>query len=320
MNERTQIAAKLTGSHIFLILAMLVISFFIKTQVLLYLAVTQTTLLILFLAGYWEFFGLRFKMIFCGIIELMIWVAFFRKLFYAAPETSNLFLCLIFTITGIFLGWILVKILMVINSKDRSAVELNFPFREGSYLVTDGGNSRISRFMNYHFYSRVHKKKKTNLSMLFAVDIVKLEKGKPGFLPLKNDSYPVFGEKVYSPMEGVVVKSENNIPDNEPFSGNYPYNTGNTVVIRQGNMYLLLGHLMQGSIVVKEGDQVHAREPIGAAGNSGWTERPHLHMQLIKSDSENYWFGEGISILYKKRNLYKNRLIKMPFIDEPRKS
>jgi murein DD-endopeptidase MepM/ murein hydrolase activator NlpD len=99
----------------------------------------------------------------------------------------------------------------------------------------------------------------------------------------------------------------NDIPDNEPWSGNYPYNTGNTVVIQKDNYFLLLGHLKKDSIRVKEGDDVRCGEPIASAGNSGYSERPHLHMQLIKSESPNYWGGTGISIRYKNRNLYKNR-------------
>ena len=65
------------------------------------------------------------------------------------------------------------------------------------------------------------------------------------------------------------------------------------------------------SIVVKEGDKVRANDLIGSAGNSGWTERPHLHMQLINSDSENYWKGIGVSVRFKDMNLYKNRLVKI---------
>jgi murein DD-endopeptidase MepM/ murein hydrolase activator NlpD len=165
--------------------------------------------------------------------------------------------------------------------------------------------------MNYHYYSPLHKRKKTNNSMLFATDIIKVKEDKRGFLPKKNEEYPIFNEKIFSPIAGVVIKAENNIFDNKPYSGHYPYNTGNTVVIQKDNYYLLLGHMKQGSLVVKEGDFIQANELIGSAGNSGWTERPHLHMQLIKSDSPDYWAGIGISLQFRNMNLYKNRLIKL---------
>lgn len=69
--------------------------------------------------------------------------------------------------------------------------------------------------------------------MLYATDIVKLDARAPKFMPLRNEDYPIFGERIYSPMEGEVVRVINDIDDNIPFVGRYPYNTGNTVVIRQ---------------------------------------------------------------------------------------
>ena len=147
--------------------------------------------------------------------------------------------------------------------------------------------------------------------MMFAVDIVKITDYHTNFLPPNNTDYPVYGEDIYSPMDGIIVKAENSIPDNIPYSGNYPYNTGNTLVIRKDKYYFLLGHLQQGSILVKEGDSIRINEKLAKAGNSGWTERPHLHMQLIESDSDNYWFGQGVSTRYQNKNLYKNRLIKI---------
>jgi hypothetical protein len=201
------------------------------------------------------------------------------------------------------------KIFISIFRREKEAVEIVFPFKQGKYLITDGGNSRISRLMNYHYFSPVHKKKKTNLSMQFATDIVKIKNSGSNFLPPGNNDYPVFGEKVFSPISGLVVKVEAGISDNVPYSGNYPYTTGNTIVIRNDNNFLLLGHLKMDSIRVKPGDSINADDLIAEAGNSGFSERPHIHMQLIKSMSENYWTGRGVSIEYKGKNLYKNRLI-----------
>jgi murein DD-endopeptidase MepM/ murein hydrolase activator NlpD len=63
------------------------------------------------------------------------------------------------------------------------------------------------------------------------------------------------------------------------------------------------------SIKVTTGDFVNAGDMIAEAGNSGYSERPHIHMQLIESATNNYWKGIGISIQFRKRNLYKNRVI-----------
>ena len=110
-------------------------------------------------------------------------------------------------------------------------------------------------------------------------------------------------------MDGTIIKVSNDIDDNQPFSGNYPYNTGNTVVIKNGNYYLLAGHLKKGSICVKEGDSVFRGDLLAQCGNSGMSERPHLHMQLMKSYDQNYWKGTGVNMIYKGKNMYKNREI-----------
>lgn len=111
-------------------------------------------------------------------------------------------------------------------------------------------------------------------------------------------------------MDGEVVKVENNIPDNTPYSGDYPYSTGNTIVIKKENLYLLLGHLQQKSILVHQGDRVKVNDIIARAGNSGMSEMPHIHLQLMESNSENYWKGKGVNISFEGKPVYKNKVIK----------
>jgi murein DD-endopeptidase MepM/ murein hydrolase activator NlpD len=74
---------------------------------------------------------------------------------------------------------------------------------------------------------------------------------------------------------------------------------------------MLLGHLKMGSIRVKTGDSVKENDVIAEAGNSGYSERPHIHIQLIESDTENFWKGTGVSIRYREGNLFKNRVIEL---------
>jgi hypothetical protein len=311
MKERTQLSLKLIVSHIVLIIGLITLSIFQTNYPFFALAITQTVLCILYFSGYWEFFGLRFKKIFCVAIELIILSVFVWKLSSGSNREANVIVVFILALVQFYLLYELIRIIRVIYERETSATEIEFPFNKGNYLITDGGNSKISRLMNYHYYGAVHKRNKTNNSMLYATDIVKIAGSNSKFLPITNEEYPIFNENIYSPMGGEVVKVVNGIPDNEPFSGNYPYNTGNTVVVKKEDLYFLMGHLKKDSIVVKEGDVIQANDLIGTAGNSGWTERPHLHMQLIKSNSDNYWSGKGVCIRYRNKNLYKNRLIKM---------
>lgn len=311
MKERTQLIFKLFGSHIILVAVLIFISVSTDNYPYFLLSISQTLLFILYFSGYWEFFGLRFKVLFAALMELLILTILTWKLSSTSDRESNTVIVFFLALVQFYLLFELIRIIMVIIEKNRNAIEIEFPFKKGDYLITDGGNSRLSRLMNYHYYSATHKRNKTNNSMLYATDIVKIEGRGSIWLPERNEDYPVFNENIYSSMSGVVVKVVSNIPDNEPYSGNYPYNTGNTVVIRNGDLFLLLGHLKENSIVVKEGDKVEINDLIGSAGNSGWTERPHLHMQLIKNDSDNYWFGRGVAIRYENRNLFKNRLVRV---------
>lgn len=309
MNERNQLSLKLAASHIVLVLALLLVCTFLLPVSILALTVAQTVACILYLAGYWEFYGLRFRYLYSASLELVILLLLARMLSSGASQHLNLFLEVALGLVQCWLLLELFKVLLVIYKKEKSSLEIIFPFREGRYMITDGGNSRTSRLMNYHFHSVVHKRKKTNNSMKFAADIVKIPDNNSLYFPSANEDYPIFAEKIYSPMEGIIIKADDAFGDNIPYSGNYPYTTGNTVVIKKENLFLLLGHLKKDSIRVKEGDKVDAGELIGEAGNSGWTERPHLHMQLMESQGEAYWFGSGVSIQFNNKNLYKNRII-----------
>jgi len=311
MNERLQIAAKLLTSHIGLVVCLILFSIVSTKDAFLFLSLSQTILIILYLSGYWEFFGIRFRKLFCIVFQIIIFLVFFWRILVGLNYGIHLYLILCLSSIQAYLLFELIKIIIVIYKRDQVFLDILFPFKSGDYLITDGGNSKLSRLMNYHYYSAIHKKNKTNNSMIYATDIVKISNDKNGFLPKSNDRYPIFNEKIFSPLDGEIVKVENSIPDNYTYSGNYPYNTGNTVVIKKDNYYLLLGHLKKDSIRVKEGDLVRRSDFIGLVGNSGWTERPHLHMQLIESGSNNYWLGKGICIRYANKNLFKNRLIRI---------
>lgn len=309
MNERTSLATRLLVTHIFLQILMVFISAFLKGDFFLFALITQIVLIITYHAGYWEFFGRKFRIIFLLVLEGILVTGAIRKYTSGNWKEQTPLLVILLGLIALYLIFNLVKIFIVIYKKDPDAVEIAFPFRNGRYLVTDGGNSKTSRLMNYHYFSPVHMKNNTNRSMLYATDIVKLPGRSGKFMPPRNENYLVFGEKLYSPMDGVVFKAINTIDDNTPFSGNYPYNTGNTVVIRNEDLFFLIGHMKKNSISVSEGESVHAGDPIGAAGNSGMSERPHLHMQMMKSMDGDYWKGSGINILFRGKNLYKNRMI-----------
>jgi hypothetical protein len=100
---------------------------------------------------------------------------------------------------------------------------------------------------------------------------------------------------------GIVVAAENDIPDNGWEDGDPgaagpeslvrvdPALTlerpvtlaGNYVIIDHGNgEWSLTAHLRRGSVTVKPGDRVRAGQLVGALGNSGDSQIPHVHFQL----------------------------------------
>ena len=309
MSERTQFILKLISSHFVLPLLVISTSYFIRNDWYLTIGISQCVVWIAMISGYWEFFTTKFRYAYFLFCEALILTSLIIRI--TVHTSPSIYLTIPLVVFQLTLIYLLINILIVIFKKEKENIEIEFPFRNGNYRITDGGNSRVSRLMNYHFHSTLHRKRKTNRSMLFATDVIKHDADSKRFLPLSNSDYPVFNEKVYCPMDGIVFQVIDNIPDNIPYSGNYPYNTGNTLVIKNQNRYLLLGHLRAGSIRVREGDDVKKGDYIAHSGNSGYSERPHLHFQLIKSKTDNYWKGIGLNVTYNGKNLYKNRIIKI---------
>lgn len=219
----------------------------------------------------------------------------------------------------IIIATIVVTLFFNINAvralkRPAKCLNLDFPFENGKYLVTDGGDGSISSLINYHNKAQVHKRGKSNTSMRFATDIVKLNK--TGFtvsslLTEKNENYAIYNDKVYSPCDALIVEVVDGIENNIPFSRSFPYNVGNHVVLKKDNNYIVMGHLNKNTITVKEGDIVRSHQLLGLIGNSGLTPRPHLHMQVSEAEDGFFWTGRGVPILF--NNLYypvKNKILK----------
>ena len=194
---------------------------------------------------------------------------------------------------------------------DENPIDLSFPLKNGVFAVFEGGNGKASSLMNYHFGASQHRGANTNQSMKYAVDITRVTpwgNDAAGFLPLRNDRYAIFNQVVYSPCSGEVLVVENSWPNETPWSGTAPYNVGIHVLVGSGDFAVLMGHLLKDSIWVKAGDVVGAGQPLARAGNSGWTNQPHLHIQAMRKSTGSFWGWEGIPVTFGRRNPVKNRL------------
>lgn len=72
---------------------------------------------------------------------------------------------------------------------------------------------------------------------------------------------------------------------------------GNRIVIDHGNNeYSVLGHLKEGSIVLKVNDPVDRGQLLGLRGNNGHSSEPHIHYHLQNaSDIDN---GDGLPVRF----------------------
>lgn len=65
--------------------------------------------------------------------------------------------------------------------------------------------------------------------------------------------------------------------------GGYQELLGNHIIIDHGNgEYSVLVHLMKGSVRVKKGDKVKQGDALALVGNSGLSNVPHLHYELVQ--------------------------------------
>jgi len=184
------------------------------------------------------------------------------------------------------------------------AIHLQFPFRNGTYLINDGGDGSISNLVNYHYQDERNIRLGYNKAERYANDIVKLDAYGFEGINFSNEKaledYHIFGETVYSPCDGEVFFVQDGKDDIYP--GTQVKDTGNGVVIKVDDVYVLLWHLKKNSIIVKAGDMVKAGDPIGQAGNSGITNGPHLHIHAAK---KHFLYGEGIPVTYDSKNPIK---------------
>ena len=103
-------------------------------------------------------------------------------------------------------------------------------------------------------------------------------------------NYPFYGDEVLAATAGTVVGVRNDLPDG-PIDFELPPREagdagGNHVVVKVGpGVYAFYAHLVPGSVMVKVGQRVKVGDPLGLLGNSGNSNAPHLHFQLMDGPS-----------------------------------
>jgi hypothetical protein len=126
----------------------------------------------------------------------------------------------------------------------------------------------------------------------FAVDIVQLDATGRLFNgpPDQLTSFPYYGTPVLAVAGGTVVGVRDDLPDQIPFQL-VPVRpadevVGNHVVLDIGQgRFAMYAHLKPGSVRVVPGQRVRAGQRLAELGNTGNSDFPHLHFQVIDSPS-----------------------------------
>jgi hypothetical protein len=107
-----------------------------------------------------------------------------------------------------------------------------------------------------------------------------------------NANYYDYGAEILAVADGRVSDVKDDLPENNGSSERSSRSitidnvVGNYVILDLGQgRFALYAHLQPGSLKVKVGDRVSAGEVLARLGNSGNSDAPHLHFQLMDSNS-----------------------------------
>ncbi|MEP0131616.1 MAG: peptidoglycan DD-metalloendopeptidase family protein [Eudoraea sp.] len=152
---------------------------------------------------------------------------------------------------------------------ERNTTIMSLPFN-GEWFVYWGG---VTETQNYHL---------NEVTQQYAYDILKVKDGAShDGDPMNNESYFAFGEEIIAPCAARVITVIDGVPDNIPGETNPQELTGNTIVLQTDrDEFVLMAHLMKGSIIVEEGQDISKGEILAKCGNSGNSTEAHLHLSL----------------------------------------
>ena len=192
----------------------------------------------------------------------------------------------------------------VIVRKDLKPVVIGSPMRGAGWVAMETTGPTT-----HHFLMPVTMNGLTTVDQRYAqdwfyIDPVTGQVAEGGVNLTKN--YLGYGKELLAVANGTVVDIRDDLPDNgiynvPPFS--FATGPGNNVVIDIGdNKYACYVHTIPGSIRVKKGDMVKEGQVIALLGNSGQSDIPHLHFEVV-TDKPVIMGGEGYPFVFRSFDL-----------------
>jgi Peptidase family M23 len=164
----------------------------------------------------------------------------------------------------------------------RGPVAITPPLRGGRWVAVVGPHRRALQAVNGHLRN----------AQRFAIDFsAKLDAEDRTHVgsASENSSYFNYGRPVIAVGAGKVVQAVDRYPDQIPNDkAPVPLEEadGNHVIVKLGKrVFAGYAHLKPGSVRVHRGDRVRSGQVLGKLGNSGNTEGPHLHFEVMNRAS-----------------------------------
>lgn len=189
--------------------------------------------------------------------------------------------------------------------KDLRPVVVGSPVRGPGWAIMETTSPVV-----HHVTSQITMFNVTRVPQRYAQDYLYIDpvtgKAFSGDMTIARNYYG-FGKELYAVANGTVVYVKDGVPDIEITTQkpapSFDTALGNGVVIDLGDKkYACYGHMVNGSVRVKTGDTVTEGQVIGLMGNTGNSDAPHLHFQVI-TDNPAVLGGEGYPIVYRSFNV-----------------
>ena len=209
-----------------------------------------------------------------------------------------------------FIGTLVATALAGRSPPPGPSIDLAFPLRGGTYLVANGGSREL---VNAHLGPLPPERAAEFTGMRRAVDLVRIDRWgqrAPGLLPRDPAVYTIFGDTIYAPCAGRVVTAVDGLEDLPVPQNDREHMAGNHVVLDCSGVWILLGHMQQGTVAVDAGESVETGTPLGLVGNSGNSDEPHLHIHAQQPGTpEAPISGEPITATFGGRYLWRNERV-----------